>query len=42
MVPPAGELDLRGVVDAVPPDVLFDLIGSCLGLDDVFRLMEED
>jgi len=42
VVPPAGELDLRGVVDAVPPDVLFDLIGSFSGLDDVFRLMEED
>ena len=41
VVPPAGELDLRGVVDAVPPDVLFDLIGSFSGLDDVFRLMED-
>ncbi|PAN06659.2 hypothetical protein PAHAL_1G278400 [Panicum hallii] len=40
MLPP-GELDLCGI-DAVPPDVLFDLIGSCSGLEDVFRLMEED
>ncbi|CAO2039354.1 unnamed protein product [Urochloa humidicola] len=29
------------LIDAVPPDVLFDLIGSYSGLDDVFRLMEE-
>ncbi|CAL5021300.1 unnamed protein product [Urochloa decumbens] len=36
-VVPPGEL-----IDAVPPDVLFDLIGSCSGLDDVLRLMEED
>ncbi|CAO1942117.1 unnamed protein product [Urochloa humidicola] len=38
VVPPL-ELNL---IDAVPPDVLFDLIGSYSGLDDVFRLMEED
>ncbi|XP_062224473.1 ETHYLENE INSENSITIVE 3-like 5 protein [Phragmites australis] len=39
-VVPSGELDLFAV-DAVPPDVLFDLIGSCSGPDDVFRLMQE-
>ncbi|KAF8653059.1 hypothetical protein HU200_062498 [Digitaria exilis] len=43
---PAGEteldLDMMCSVDAVPQDVLFDLIGSCSGLDDVFRLMQED
>ncbi|KAF8693545.1 hypothetical protein HU200_038947 [Digitaria exilis] len=43
---PAGEtefdLDMMCSVDAVPPDVLFDLIGSCSGLDDVFRLIQED
>ncbi|CAN6244825.1 unnamed protein product [Urochloa humidicola] len=36
MVPPVE------LIEAMPPDVLFDLIGSCSGLDDVFRLMEED
>jgi ethylene-insensitive protein 3 len=36
----AGELDLLyGVVDDVPPDVLFDLIASCSGADDAFRLI---
>ncbi|RLN07303.1 ETHYLENE INSENSITIVE 3-like 5 protein [Panicum miliaceum] len=41
-VPPGElELDLCGI-DAVPPDVLFDLIGSFSGLEDVFRRMEED
>ncbi|KAL6899284.1 hypothetical protein ACP4OV_005942 [Aristida adscensionis] len=42
VVPPgeAAELALYGV-DAMPPDVLFDLIGSCSGLDDVLRLMQE-
>lgn len=35
-----GELDLLyGVVDDVPPDVLFDLIASCSGADDAFRLV---
>ncbi|OEL38789.1 ETHYLENE INSENSITIVE 3-like 5 protein [Dichanthelium oligosanthes] len=39
-VPPV-ELDMCGN-DIVPPDVLLDLIGSCSGLDDVFRLMQDD
>ncbi|XP_062217424.1 ETHYLENE INSENSITIVE 3-like 5 protein [Phragmites australis] len=39
-VVPPGELDLLGI-DEVPPDVLFDLIGSCSGVDDVFRRMQE-
>jgi ethylene-insensitive protein 3 len=41
VVPPGEELDMFGA-GVVPPDVLFDLIGSCSGLDDVFRLMQED
>ncbi|KAL6634607.1 hypothetical protein ACP70R_027278 [Stipagrostis hirtigluma subsp. patula] len=39
-VVPPGELALCGA-GAVAPDVLFDLIGSCSGLDDVLRLMQE-
>ncbi|XP_066317841.1 ETHYLENE INSENSITIVE 3-like 5 protein [Miscanthus floridulus] len=42
MTMPLGELDLCGVVDEVPPDVLFDLIASCSGADDAFRLMQQD
>ncbi|AQK53166.1 ETHYLENE INSENSITIVE 3-like 5 protein [Zea mays] len=41
MTMPLGELDLCGVVDDVPADVLFDLIASCSGGDDAFRLMED-
>jgi ethylene-insensitive protein 3 len=42
MTMPLGELDLCGVVDEVPPDVLFDLIASCSGADDdAFRLMHD-
>ncbi|KAK3154441.1 hypothetical protein QOZ80_2BG0190570 [Eleusine coracana subsp. coracana] len=39
-LPPLGELDF--LYDAVPPDVLFDLIGTCSGVDDdVLRPMQE-
>ncbi|KAG0533528.1 hypothetical protein BDA96_04G200800 [Sorghum bicolor] len=45
MMMPLGELDLDlcGVVDEVPPDVLFDLIASWSGADedDAFRLMQD-
>jgi ethylene-insensitive protein 3 len=42
MTMPLGELDLCGVVDEVPPDVLFDLIASWSGADDdAFRLMQD-
>ncbi|KAJ1279675.1 hypothetical protein BS78_04G172500 [Paspalum vaginatum] len=41
VVPPGGELDMCGVVDEVPQDLLFDLIATCSGADEVFRLMQE-
>lgn len=40
-LPPGGELDMMCGVDEVPQDLLFDLIASCSGADDVFRLMQE-